>query len=351
MPTRETYVRTGGGTGSARYPQGAAGVPAVPSLAETPAQRQDRLNRERFLRAAQAQSTLRNITGLYDAAVGNERTALEKEKQRLGLTQLETEIARNRADQLARQATNLDIFGQAIAERLARESLGAFPEQYNLNNQLFGVELREGRTKLDRADELDKFAQSTRTIDLQDIMNQRAGVTEEKRVADFNVSGKAGAESGIASGAARMGFKANTEAANIAGQRIDVLDAQSSQRLQEALANNEYDRKMVNWDLQKKGITRRERELALRERERALNAEAQRAGLERRKFEIALQTKLNESNLARVVSAGEYAEAMHKNQIARLDLTNKVVSAVGANPQAQSALRTIARGGRRRRRP
>lgn len=347
MPTRETYNRTGGGSGSAAYPQGGRGIPAARPVAETRAERDQRWNRERFLRAAQAQTTINNVTAMYDRAVGVDRFFNKAEADRLDRDRAATDIGYDKANELARQGANLDIFGAAIAQRLAQQNLGSIPEEFDLNNQLFGIALQSGRTKLDRADELDKFAQSTRTVDLQDIMNQRAGVTEDKRLADFNVSGKAGAESGIASGSARMGFKANTEAANIGGERINVLDARSSQQLQEALSNNEYDRKMVNWDLQTAGVSRRQREIDIQSRERALKAEAEKAGLDRRRYEIALQTKLNEMNLERIMSVGQFAEAIHKNQIAGIKTDLSVASAVAANPTVARARRTVARGGRR----
>lgn len=346
MPTRETYTRTRGGSGSAAYPQGGRNIPAVPSVAETAAERQQRWNRERFLRVAQAETTLRNISGVYDAANAPLLGQLNKSIEDARRVNLANQTAYNQSANLARQGTNIDVMGAAIDEQLAKADLGQIAELLNLNNQSFGNALNVGKTKLDRATELDKFAQSTRTIDLQDIMNQRANVAEEKRLADFNVSGKAGAESGVASGAARMGFKANTTAANIAGEKINVLDATSSQRLQEALASNKFDRDMVNWDLQQAGINRREKELDIQSRQRALDAQAKKAGLSRKQYEIALQQKLNELNLSRITSVGAMADAISKGKIAGLEVARQTAGQLAANPQAAAAAATKARGGK-----
>ena len=203
--------------------------------------------------------------------------------------------------------------------------------------------LTAGRGELDRYDLLDKFAQEGRQLDIRDFANQRAGVAEEKRLADFNVSGKAGAESGISSGSARMGFKANTTAMNIAGEKINVLDVQSEQQLQKALADNKFGRDKVNWDLQQAGISRREREIQLEQRRRTLDDEAARLGISRKKLEIELQKQLNDLNLSRLMSVGQYADARAKGQISIGQLMRDRAAQFAQNPQAQAAARTLVR--------
>jgi len=290
-----------------------------------------------------AQATLGSIMGQYAAADapmwGNISDSIERSRQEM--------LARvnnyNNEASYARQGSALDKMDLGISQRVNTADMNMVQELLALNNQSFGVALTEGKGMLDRFNQLDQYAQENRQFDIRDLANQRAGLTEEKRLADFTVSGKAGAESGIASGAARMGFMANKTAEALGVEKINVLDARSDQELRKSLSENKFGRDKVNWDLQRAGISRREQELSLQSRQRALQAEADRIGISRKKLELQLAQRLNELNLSRFLSVGQFADAVTKGRMSFDQLMRDRATQLSQDPRAKAAQRTLGR--------
>jgi hypothetical protein len=219
---------------------------------------------------------------------------------------------------------------------LNQADLADIATRLGLNNEQFGLAMRTNQESLANQDIIDQFLNQTRGQDITDI-------GEAKRKADLGTSIQMGETAGMASGAARLGLFANTKEEQSA-------QARSEQALQEGLAQTKFKRKELNWDLERAGMSRRENEIELRSRERALAAEAKKAGLSRKQYELALQKELNRLNLDRVVSVGKFADSINKGIVTGIGIDREVTLARESNPQVRAARRVIARGGRPARR-
>jgi hypothetical protein len=258
----------------------------------------------------------------------NNQTIADARRQYLG------ELANiNTGGRIARSERDVALQMLGIDQGVNQGQLADIATKLGLNNEQFGLAMRQTQGSLANQDIIDQFLNQTRGQDVTDI-------TEAKRKADLGTSIQMGETAGMASGAARLGLFANTKEEQSA-------QARSEQALQEGLAKSAFTRKQLNWDLEAAGLSRREKEIELKATERALNAEAKKAGLSRRQYELELQKKLNELNLNKVVSIGQWAKAANAGIATGIGIGKDVIRASSQNPETVKALGVIARGGRR----
>lgn len=334
----------GGAYGARRQAQQAA-APKQPNLAATPYRQQaykakqdavERVNAQRargnFMRAAQAEGTLRDVTGMFDASVLPQRLALLDAFNSARLTKMGEQANIDTGGRIARSDRDIKLQALGIDQGVNQADLADIATKLGLNNEQFGLAMRTNQESLANQDIIDQFLNQTRGQNITDI-------GEAKRKADLGTSIQMGETAGMASGAARLGLFANTKEEQSA-------QARSEQTLQEGLAQTKFKRKELNWDLERAGMSRRENEIELRSRERALTAEAKKAGLSRKQYELALQSELNKLNLDRVISVGKFADAINKGTVTGIDIDREVSLQRESNPQVRAARRVIARGGR-----
>jgi hypothetical protein len=239
----------------------------------------------------------------------------------------------NTGGRIARSERDVALQMLGIDQGVNQGQLADIAAKLGLNNEQFGLAMRQTQGGLANQDIIDQFLNQTRGQDVTDI-------AEAKRKADLGTSIQMGETAGMASGAARLGLFANTKEEQSA-------QARSEQALQEGLAKSSFTRKQLNWDLESAGLSRREKEIELKATERALNAEAKKAGLSRRQYELELQKKLNELNLSKVVSIGQWAKAANAGIATGIGIGKDVIRASSQNPETVKALGVIARGGRK----
>lgn len=205
---------------------------------------------------------------------------------------------------------DLDLEGNGIDQMGVNFQLHNIPQFLDLINRQHGINIGRAISKGQYLDELDGFARDARAQDersfgiARDDINFNAGVNRR------NTQGAAVSAGMVGSGAARTNINDINFEASQRLKDVDVEDARSNTKLQSTLAANMQSRRDLNWDIRQSGLTRKESELKLKEREGLLKLQAAQLGLDRRKLEAKYRLEMEKMGLDRIMSVGQFAESM-----------------------------------------
>jgi len=278
----------------------------------------------------QAMYSMDAINRLYNVGSLDSINALNEGANLARRTNIANQADIANQERQARQGYNLDVRGVNIDRASNAANLGAIGQQRNLANQQYGLQMRQNQGGLANVANQENILRQGRAMDVTDI-------AEQKRLSDLQNSIQMGTTSGMASGAARLGLLANTNAASSTDQRSKV-------NLMEGLSRNQFTRQNLNWDLESAGLSRKETELTLQQRERDMRANAAKLGLSVQQYQANLNNTMRQLGLDRIMSVSQYNQALNSRDLQVANIARSTVTERNANPQFQSALRTALSG-------
>ena len=278
----------------------------------------------------QAMYSMDALNRLYNVGSLDSINALNQGANLARQNNISTQADIAQQERQARQAYDLSLRGVNIGRMSNAANLGAIGQQRNLANQQYGLQMRQNQGGLANVANQDNILRQGRAMDVTDI-------AEQKRLSDLQNNIQMGTTSGMASGAARLGFLANTNAASSTDQRSKVS-------LMEGLSRNQFTRQNLNWDLESAGLSRKETELTLQQRERDMRANAAKLGLSVQQYQADLNNSMRQLGLDRIMSVSQYNDALNSRDLQVANIARSTNREIAANPQFQSAARTALGG-------
>lgn len=236
---------------------------------------------------------------------------------------------------------DLDLEGNGIDQMGVNFQLHNIPQFLDLINRQHGINIGRAISKGQYLDELDGFARDARSQDersfgiARDDINFNAGVNRR------NTQGAAVSTGMVGSGAARTNINDINFEASRRLKDVDVEDARSNTKLQSTLAANMQSRRDLNWDIRQSGLTRKESELKLKEREGLLKLQAAQLGLDRRKLEAKYRLEMEKMGLDRIMSVGQFAESMETLRRQQMAAQRGIGVAAANDPRVSGVSRTV----------